>query len=122
ITYYIKNPTPQPTLIAAAGASFGNIIAYFYPNPKGSTNGTFDRNSSSPSIFTQSFPVIAFNPNPSMQNCSESTGVNTNTRPFTDILQNPDGSCKKIPAQDDSGNNAGVGNLYSFEAVYLTSV
>src|SRR5262249_19139875 len=57
-----------------------------------------------------------------VQHCSKSTGVNTRTRPFTDILQNSDGSCQTISAQDGNGHTAGLGDLSSFNAVFLTSV
>ncbi len=59
---------------------------------------------------------------PGMRNCSNEIHVNLFTRPFTDVSPNQDGSCTGIPAQDNSGDQAGVGNLFKFEAVYQASI
>jgi hypothetical protein len=102
--------------------SFSNVLGTFYPNPNDS--GTFDATSTTTPAFTQSFPTLDFNPPTSLQFCSNSTGVDENTRPFTNISQNADGSCAIAIAQG-SGQQpplAGVGNLNSFEAEFLATL
>jgi hypothetical protein len=92
----------------------------FYPNPTGS--GAFNPSvlSSSPA-FTQLFPVIGFNPPSSAQTCSNSTGVDVNTRPFFDVIPNPDGTCSVLGAAGN-GFQAGTGTLFTFEAVFTANL
>lgn len=108
----IHPTTPTVNLDSVQGSIFAN------PNDSGS----FDITPSTPPVFTQTFPIINFNPPTTMQNCSPATGVDENTRPFTDVSPNSDGSCSTIPVQDNNGDQAGVGNLYSFEAVFMATI
>ncbi|HEU0004322.1 MAG TPA: hypothetical protein VFQ36_25695, partial [Ktedonobacteraceae bacterium] len=121
----IHTSHPIPTASAVGSSephplSFDkDFYGYFYVNPNGSSNGTFDRTSSSPSVITESFSVIDFNPN-SGKMCSN-TIVNTRTKPFTDVY-NSNGRCELIPVESGSDTQAfqaGVGNLQYFEAVFL---
>jgi len=105
------------TVHADALFSVSAVSGTFYPNPNNS--GSFDNAQLSSPVFTQQFPVVAFNGY--TQPCSNATGVTNTTRPFTDVIQNPDGSCSTLVAQGN-GQQAGVGNLYQFEASFLGSV
>jgi hypothetical protein len=49
--------------------------------------------------------------------CSNKTGVDISTRPFTNVAPQPDGSCKTLPAQGKN-QQAGVGDLTNFQAVF----
>lgn len=94
--------------------TIGTVSATFYPNPGDS--GSFDPGQLSSPAFTQSFPVIDFNPPSSAQvGCSNATGVDENTRPFTDVIPNGDGTCS-TQVVAGAGLQAGVGSLNSFEA------
>src|SRR5207248_9904228 len=66
--------------------------------------------------------VIDFDPPVSAQvNCSNSTGVNEFTRPFTAITPNPDGTCSTAAAQGN-GLAAGSGTLSSFQAIFTADL
>jgi hypothetical protein len=91
----------------------------FYANP--SNSGGFDSSQLSSPVFAQQFPLVGFNPPTSAQPCTNSTGVDVNTRPFTDVIPNPDGSCSTLVAQGN-GQQAGSGTLFTFEAVFTGSL
>jgi kumamolisin len=99
----------------SSSVTVNNIQSAFFNNPNDS--GSFDVSPSTTPVFTQSFSALNFNPSPSIQNCSNSTGVDNNTRPFTEIIHNNDGSCTTVIAQGN-GQQAGVNNLNSFETEY----
>jgi hypothetical protein len=103
---------------ALPASSISNVLATFYPNP--SDSGTFNVGSASPA-FTQPFPTLDFNPPTNFQFCSTSSGINENTRPFTNLSQNPDGSCTPTVAQGN-GQQAGTNNLFSFQAELLATL
>ncbi len=97
----------------------GKIGKFFY-NPNDS--GIFDVNPSTPPVFTQSFRNLYFNPPTNMQTfCSNNTGVDENTRPFTNVSSNPNGTCTTTIVQGN-GHQAGVGDLSSFEAVFTPTL
>jgi hypothetical protein len=107
--------------------SIGPVQASFYPNPQNS--GAFDPIVlvSGPS-FTQQFPVIDFNPPAAAQvGCSNTTGVNEFTRPFTDVVPNPDGTCSTLIAQDSAGvlqaGGSPIGGALSeFQAIFTANL
>src|SRR6266487_3294335 len=86
-------------------SAVSNVLAQFFPNPNDS--GTFDINPSATPAFNQPFSTIDFNPPTNMQSCTNSTGVDENTRPFTDISSNADSTCATTIAQD-TGQQAGL--------------
>ena len=98
------------------------IFGRFLSNPNNS--GSFDV--TQPVIFKQSFRAINFNPDPSLQNCNPSTGVNEGTRPFTDVYpaKHVNGPCQIVVAKSSNGlEQAGINDLYQFQAgftAYLT--
>ena len=89
----------QSSVAAAAPVTIGNVQGAFYTNP---TNiGAFDPSVlTSPAAFTQQFPVIAFNPPIGAVPCSNITSADVNlfSRPLTDVVPNPDGTCSLAPA------------------------
>jgi hypothetical protein len=118
--------TAAPKVASSAAAftqpsvTIGTVAGTFYPNSNNS--GAFDTSQLASPAFTQSFPVIDFNPPSSAQvNCTNSTGVDENTRPFTDVVPNSDGSCSTLVAAGN-GVQAGTGSLYTFEAVFQSTL
>jgi hypothetical protein len=116
------------TSFATAPITIGQVTGDFYPNP--GNGGSFDSSQLSSEVFQQQFPVVDFNPPTSAQvSCSNSTGVDENTRPFTDVVPNPDGTCSTLVAQGN-GQQAGcslsspppcapnTSNLVQFEAAF----
>lgn len=105
--------------LAAADApiSISSVSASFFPNP--SDSGSFQATPQTPVTFTQEFPVINFNPPEGIIKCTQPTSVGTQTHPFSDVVLQPDGSCKTMPAQSSNGNaQAGAGDMNSFQAVF----
>ena len=120
----LTNGAPKAAASAAAvtppSVRVGTVAGTFYPNNNNS--GAFDTSQLSTPAFTQSFPVIDFNPPSSAQvKCSNSTGVDENTRPFTDVIPNSDGSCSTLVAAGN-GMQAGTGSLNMFEAVFQSTL
>jgi RHS repeat-associated protein len=121
--------TTSPPPAAASGSipvSIGTVSGTFYPNPNNS--GAFDASQLGNVSFTESFPQIDFNPPTSAQvYCSSSTGINEFSRPFTDVIQSPNGTCTTQVAQgsgtnppqagvNSSTNSSSLYQLYQFEA------
>lgn len=99
--------------------AISTVSAQFFTNPTDS--GAFTATPADTVIFSQNFPVINFNPPSGAIPCSNATGVGVTTRPFTDLFPQPDGSCITIAAQG-GGQQAGLGNLFSFDAVFKGSL
>ena len=118
------SPTKAPpTRLARHGnmpstSSSGTTFQVF-ANP--SDNGAFDVTPGTPPVFSQTFPIINFNPPASAQTCSNYTNVDVNSRPFTDVVPQPDGTCATIVVQGN-GQQAGVDSLSQFEAVATASI
>lgn len=98
---------------------FRKVQGMFFPNPH--NTGTFDVNPKATPVINRGFPLIYFNPSTSMQSCSNKTGVNETTRPFTDVSPQADGSCK-LETAHDKDMQAGVGKLKNFEAVFTATI
>jgi hypothetical protein len=101
--------------VATSEVSFGAVQGHFYANPWNS--GQVLISPSNTAEFTQEFPAINFNPPAGTVPCINNTGIDVRSRPFTAVVPHPDGSCLTIPAQG-GGRQAGVGDLYNFQAVF----
>src|SRR5438876_7258267 len=121
-------PSGQPSssgaasaVVVAGGVALGPVNGIFYPNPSG--GGPFDFSQLSHPAFSQRFQFLYFNPFPQhfQLACSNDPGVTTDTRPFTDVIQNPDGTCSTVKAQGN-GQQAGLGSLFNFEATFTTEM
>jgi hypothetical protein len=105
---------------AASPVTIGSVTGDFYANPNDS--GPFDSGQLSSRLFELQFPLIDFNPTIGVQvSCSNSVAVSNETRPFTDVVPNPDGTCGTIAAET-AGSQAGVGSLNAFEAVFSATL
>ncbi len=109
---------PSADAAADSTISISSVSGTFLPNP--SDSGGFTAAPSTSVTFTQEFPVINFNPPAGAVKCSNQTGVNTQTHPFTDVVPQPDGSCKTMVAKG-STQQAGAGDMSSFQAVFTGS-
>ncbi len=102
--------------------TFGTVYGRFFPNPTDS--GPFTVTPSTPVSFTQQFPVILFNPPPDANvHCTPplTAAVNEAARPMVDVIPQPDGSCATMVVAGN-GYQAGVGPLFRFEAVFISTV
>jgi hypothetical protein len=112
----------QSSVAAASPVTIGIVQGTFYTNPANS--GSFDRSVlTSLPAFTQQFPVIGFNPLIGTVTCSNVTGadVNAYSRPITDVVPKPDGTCSLVPAMAN-GIQAGIGTLFNFQAVFTADL
>jgi hypothetical protein len=110
-----------PGAAAAANDSpiaISSVSASFYLNPTDS--GAFIASPSTAVAFTQEFPALNFNPVAGTVKCSNAVNVTPDTRPFTDVVPQPDGSCTTIVAQGNKLQAAG-GDMWSFQAVFTGS-
>src|SRR2546422_960616 len=108
-----------PQAARAATGTFSVVSGQFFPNP--SNSGAFTATTSTPVSFTQTFPIINFNAPGVAVACSNNTGVDVNTRPFTDVVPQADGSCTTLVAEGN-GFQVGVGTLFTFDAVFQGSL
>jgi hypothetical protein len=83
-------------------------------------SGGFDTPPGTPPVFTQVFPVINFNP-PAGTVPNNSSGVNVGTRPFTDVTTDLNGNYTGTIVAQGNGYQAGVGPMYTFQAVFSGS-
>jgi hypothetical protein len=82
---------------AAPSVTVSSITAKFFANP--TNDGAFTATSSSTPDFTLTVAALNWNPPTEAQvTCSNATNVDENTRPFTDVVRNADGTCTTIPA------------------------
>jgi len=111
---------PNAAVAASVPVSIGAVNGAFYANPNNS--GSLDLSNLVTPVFSQSFPVIDFDPPASAQvTCSNSTGIDENYRPFTDVIPNSDGTCSTSTVQGN-GQQAGVGNLFTFQAILTANL
>jgi len=112
----------QSSVAAATPVTIGIVQGTFYPNPANS--GAFDSSVlKNPPAFTQQFPVIGFNPPAGTLTCSNITSADVNafSRPITDVVPNPDGTCSLVPAMAN-GVQAGTGTLVNFQTVFTADL
>lgn len=99
--------------------SIGAVTGQFFQNPQ--NQGAFTAKPGDTVAFSQNFSVINFNPPSGAIKCSNNTGVNQYSRPFTNVEPQIDGSCKTVVAQGN-GYQAGVGPLSAFDAVLQSKI
>ena len=87
----------------------------FFANPNNSC--TFDIGSGATPVFSQSFPDILFNPDPSAVP-HDISSVNNFTRPFTDLTVDVNGNYNGQIVAQGNGLQAGNGSLTNFWAEF----
>ena len=97
----------------------GPVTAQIFANPM--NRGYFTATTESTVLFDQAFDVVDFNPDPGAVSCSNVTGVDQSTRPFTDVTPQADGSCTTQPVEG-GGYQAGLGDLESFDLAASGSI
>src|SRR5579864_2330143 len=83
-------------------------------------SGSFDTLKTATPVFTQNFPTINFNP-PSGTIPGNTSNVGVNTRPFTNITTDLNGNFTGAIVAQGNGLQAGVGTLFTFQAVFTGS-
>jgi hypothetical protein len=78
--------------------------------------GCFDTPRNATPVFVQEFPVINFIPP-----AGNASGVNTNTRPFTDVITDINGNFTGTIIAQGNCYQAGVGPMNDFQAVFFGS-
>ncbi|MBV9579366.1 MAG: hypothetical protein JO057_12325, partial [Chloroflexi bacterium] len=102
--------TPPITISSVSGS--------FFPNPN--DVGSFTATPTTAVTFTQDFPAINFNTPPDTVKCNPSVNVSPSTQPFTNVIPQPDGTCKTIVAQGNKVQ-AAAGDFWNFQAVFTGS-
>ena len=80
-------------------------------------SGAFDTPITATPAFTEVFPVINFNP-PAGTVPGNTSGVNVNSRPFVDVTTDLNGNFTGTIVAEGNGYQAGVGPMYTFQAVF----
>lgn len=93
----------------APTVTIGPLTAKVFQNPADS--GAFVATTATPVQWSQTFPVVNFDPPDGTLTCSNSAalGVDDNTRPFTDLVPQADGSCTAVVVRGN-GQMAGIDN------------
>ncbi|MEY2419728.1 MAG: mucin9 [Actinomycetota bacterium] len=86
---------------AAPPITVSAINAKFFDNP--TDDGAFTATTSTPVDFTMTVPVLNWNPPTGAQvGCSNATNVDEETRPFTDVVPQSDGTCSTVQAKNST--------------------
>jgi RHS repeat-associated protein len=80
-------------------------------------SGIFNIPPTATPVFTQEFPTINFDP-PAGTIPGNTSGVNVNTRPFTDVTTDLNGNFTGTIVAQGNGFQAGAGSLNGFQAVF----
>ncbi|MGC1378977.1 MAG: DUF6531 domain-containing protein, partial [Anaerolineales bacterium] len=99
----------------AQNISTTTVWARFFTNPRSSV--VFDKLASDTPVFTQIFPTLNFNP-VSGSVPGAPANLNQDTRPFTNVTTDVNGSYTGSIVAQGNGYVAGVGALTGFEVVY----
>jgi RHS repeat-associated protein len=83
-------------------------------------SGGFDTPPGTRPVFTQIFPVINFNP-PAGTIPGNTSGVNVNSRPFTDVTTDLNGNFTGTIIAQGNNYQAGVGPMFTFQVVFSGS-
>src|SRR5215813_7890683 len=128
---YSGTASGNDTVRATSGTAVSNnaIVSWVVPVQAISTSamfgrfftsdgsGAFDTPSTATPAFTQSFPTINFNP-PRRTIPGNTSTVDIITRPFTDVTTDLNGNFTGTIVAEGNGLQAGVGNLFTFQAVF----
>ncbi len=102
-------------MVPIAQISTTAIHGTFYP--AGVLDNTFTATPASTPLFEQDFPSINFDP-PTGAVLNNKSGVNENTRPFTDVTTGIAGEYTGTIVASGNGHSAGSGDMISFDAVF----
>jgi hypothetical protein len=117
VTALLSTATPARA-DGVPAVSVGAVTGAFFSK---SSSGAFTATPSDSPVFSQTFPQINFNPPSGTVPCTNETGIDVFSRPFTDVIQQPDGSCDLIVAEG-AGQQAGVGDLADFQTVFSSTI
>lgn len=97
--------------------STSTIYGRFFPSPN---SGLFIISPTATPAFTQAFPALNFNP-PSGTVPGNTSSVTTESRPFTNVTTDLNGNFTGTITAQGNGYQAGVGPLFTFQAVFTGS-
>ncbi|HEV8579091.1 MAG TPA: Ig-like domain-containing protein [Thermoanaerobaculia bacterium] len=113
----VSNTATVNWIIPVQSISTTPIFArYFFSNG----SGVFNTPAGTTPAFIQAFPTINFNP-PTGTIPGNTSGVGVNTRPFTNVTTDLNGNFTGTIIAEGNGLQAGVGSLFTFQAVYTGS-
>jgi len=116
-----SNTASVSWIVPIQNVSTTSALGRFYTEDSSACGtGIFDTLPSAVPVFTQEFPTIDFNP-PAGTIPGNTSNVNVNTRPFTDITTDQNGNFTGTIVAQGNGMQAGVGVLGCFQAVFTGS-
>jgi RHS repeat-associated protein len=110
----ISNTISAVWIVPAQVVSATTVTGFFFLSDG---SGIFDTPTSATPAFTQEFPVINFNP-PGGTIPGTPSGLDDNTRPFTDVTTDLNGNFTGTIVAQGNGYQAGVGPMFTFQAVF----
>ena len=112
--------TATTRILAAAvlPVTVAEVTGRFFHAPANAT--AFTATPADIPVFAQQFPNIAFNPPSGV--VPGNTTVSPATRPFTDVLVNPDGEAAGTVIAQGNGHQAGAGDMASFQSVFTGEI
>lgn len=111
---YTSNTASVGWVTPVQNASLGTIFGRFFLPSSGNT---ITLTPTSTPVFTMAFPNIDFDP-PAGTIPGNTSGVDINTRPFTNITTDINGNFTGTIVAQGNGYQAGVGQLSSFQAEF----
>jgi RHS repeat-associated protein len=110
----VSNQTTITWITPVQNLSTNTVLGRFFFSDG---NGSFDTLPTAVPAFSQVFPTINFDPPPNTVP-GNTSGVNDNTRPFTDVTTDANGNFTGTIVAQGNGYQAGVGALNQFQAVF----
>jgi RHS repeat-associated protein len=109
-----SNTVSAVWIVPAQVVSATTVVGEFFLSDG---SGVFDTLPSATPVFVQEFPVINFNP-PAGTIPGTPSGLDDNTRPFTDVTTDLNGNFTGTIVAQGNGYQAGVGPMEAFQAVF----
>ena len=106
-----SNTVTAPWVVPSQPISTSAVTGEFFLSDNA---GGFDTPPDATPVFTQTFPVVNFNP-PSGTVPGNTSSVDINTRPFTDVTTDSNGNYTGTIIAQGNGYQAGVGPMYTFQ-------
>jgi RHS repeat-associated protein len=113
----VSNTAAVSWVTPVQNISTSTIFARFFTSDG---SGAFDTPVTATPAFTQSFPTINFNP-PAGTVPGNTSGINVNTRPFTDVTTDLNGNFTGTIVAQGNGVQAGLNSLFTFDAVFTST-
>lgn len=116
---FVTQVTAKPT-VPVDPVSTTAVQGNFYPEDPNATS--FVAKTTDTPAFGQTFPSILFNPPATTINGEPANGPNPSTRPFTDVTTDIKGNYAGTTIAQGNGQQAGVGPMNGFDAVFTANL